>query len=223
MNVSGRPDSKISRMVFAARLSDAGGAASCEGIDVGISLSMDEQTGEKAEGSGSFYVQPQGSRFRQPDNEVEQQARRPEHESQKQAGNHQPMRDAVGLRVAYLPAPDEEIERQIVNPSREKYPSIGKERCNLCQRTETATGSFSPVCYEQAGIENREQQWEDRARDQGCNPAPRSQDGQQQPSQKRDCVGEREYLFGGHSHSIMHERVRNRDRLGVDREAADLK
>jgi hypothetical protein len=40
--------------------------------------------------------------------------------------------------VADLPAPGEKIKRQVVHPTGEQYPFVGKKGCNIRERSKTS-------------------------------------------------------------------------------------
>ena len=82
---------------------------------------------------------------------VEQQADRTKHKGQNQTGDEQQMRNLMLLGVAHLPAADEKIEGEIMDPTRQQQPIVRKQRMNLRQRSEAAC-SFAPMRGNQKSI-----------------------------------------------------------------------
>ena len=65
------------------------------------------------------------------------------------------MRNIFRLRVFYFPRSDEQIEREIMNPTRENRPFVGEKFHHFGQWTETAVG-FAEKQHDQNLISNRQ-------------------------------------------------------------------
>ena len=129
-------------------------------------------------------IQVERADRRKSNREIEQQAHRAEKERQSQARYSKPVRNPMFGRIAHLPAPNEQIECQVVNPSREQQPTIAEERRDTGERSE-ASRSLAPVQPKQARIDDPEDRWDQRPCDQTGRPPHSSRKNENEPARHR--------------------------------------
>jgi hypothetical protein len=97
----------------------------------------------------------------------------------------------IAPRIAYLPATDEKIEGQIVDPSSEHYPSISNKQHDVAERVES-TLVAAPVGDDQRQVkgaqESRHQQTCYQRGDDARGASGPSRHYQQEPTGKRSAV-----------------------------------
>src|SRR5579862_1554029 len=108
------------------------------------------------------------------------------------------MRNLEVCGITHLPASDEKIERQIMNPSGQQEPAI-LEECGDTRECAEAALRFAPVRGDKAGVKQRKDQWEYRARHQRGSPPDASGENKNQPSEKRRRVRDRKNSFRSHA------------------------
>ncbi len=91
------------------------------------------------------------------------------------------MRDVVRLRVARFPAADEQVEREVVDPTGEEQRRLGEEERDVGERSESALRRREGECDEDE-IEDRDRQRDAEAGDERCDAVP-GEDDQEQPAE----------------------------------------
>ncbi len=130
---------------------------------------------------------------------VEQPAGRTKEKRQHEARQHQDVRDAALPRVAHFPVADQQIERQVVSPTRQQDPRVAEQRRPPRGATKSRLRSLTSwlatsATYTRARIAGttftRDGEW--------CTRGSLGDSTQQHPGPKRNEVQNVERLIRGH-------------------------
>ena len=128
---------------------------------------------------------------------VQEPSSRSEQKRQGQARQHEKMRNAALPGITHFPAPDEEIEGEVVNPAGQQQPRIAEQHRDVRQGREPA-GAAVPHRRNDGRVERRKQCRDRHPGNHFRDPAAPGQRREQHPGDQGDRVDDRKELIRCH-------------------------